>query len=189
MFINDFTIETLETTHRTQIGDFVKKYHYLKSLARGCRLSFVLRINGEIKGVAMFGIPTGSNVRNLHGNVLELKRFVLNECPKNTCSWFMAKCITHIKRNTDYIGIISYADPAQGHEGIIYKASNFSYLGKQNKNYCGYMFKVGRKYIHQRAAYQKGTSTYNKVMEAKKDGTLKKKRLKPKHIYLYNFIR
>lgn len=182
----DFTIDIYEGTFQcTEAAFFVKRHHYLKSISRGNKHVFVLRVEGEIKGVALFGTPVGANVNRCYGeDIIELKRFVLHECPKNTASWFMSRCIGWIKRFTTIKGILSYADPSKGHEGIIYKASNFQYLGKQKIG--GYMFRIRGSYnwIHQRNFYHKGPE-YNKLQKASRDGNIIKKKLKPKHIFLY----
>lgn len=170
-----------------EVGEFVTTHHYLHTLCRGTSVCAVLRIDSIIHGVALFGIPVGINVKQCYSPdkpLLELKRFVLHDTPTNTASWFMARCIRHIHSTTNIANIISYADPSAGHEGIIYRASNFAYLGKQ-KYSPGYVFTIGRRSIHQRNAYQKGTATYDLVQAARAAGKLKKKVLKPKHIYLY----
>lgn len=182
-----YEIQVVASANDTkEVAEFVKKYHYLHSLSRGNKHVFVLKIEGIIQGVALFGTPVGTNVVRKYGSgTLELKRFVLNDCPKNTASWFMSKCMRWLKANSETKRVISYADPTQGHEGIIYQASNFKYLGKQAKFGSGYTFIVGAEHIHQRAAYQKGTFTYDLVKLAEKHGKLKKVAKKPKHIYLY----
>ncbi len=48
-----------------ELKDFVLENHYLKSLSRGNKFVFALySTNGILKGVAAFGIPTGTNVQN-----------------------------------------------------------------------------------------------------------------------------
>jgi hypothetical protein len=186
MFSN-FTID-IDTTTQNVIGlsDFIKKNHYLKSVARGCKYVFILRENGDIVGAAQFGVPVGTKVKSIYSPnkaIVELKRFVLKDTPKNTASWFMAKCIKYLKKQTDIANIISYADPKQGHEGTIYKASNYTYLGQQK--FKGAVYKIGRKTIHFRAAYQKGTKTNKLFKLAKKNGNLRRVVTPPKHIFLY----
>jgi len=62
---------------------------------------------------------------------MELTRLALSEvCPKNSESRVIAVSIRILKKASPSLkGIITYADTAQGHTGIIYKASNFKYLG------------------------------------------------------------
>ena len=54
----------------------------------------------------------------------------IDDTPTNTESYFISQCIKWIKQNTDVEVIVSFADLEEGHEGVIYKASNFNYLGQ-----------------------------------------------------------
>lgn len=66
--------------------------------------------------------------------VIELRRLCcIDDTPKNTESYFIAKTISWLKQHTDCKVIISYADTMFGHEGTIYKASNFLDLGMTAK--------------------------------------------------------
>lgn len=63
--------------------------------------------------------------------LLELKRLVcIDETPKNTESYFIGWTLRWLQRNTDLEMIISYADKTFGHEGVVYKATNFEYKGE-----------------------------------------------------------
>lgn len=189
----NFRIERLASTSgQPRVQAFVKKLHYSKSLARGCNNVFVLWSGDLIYGVAMFGSPVSRNAQMYssgQGAVIECKRFVLaRKAPKNVASWFLAKCIREIKKDRTIDTILSYADSERGHRGIIYRAANFKYEGKQK--YKGQVIMMEGKKIHLRAAYQKfngkPTKTATQVQEALKTGVAVYKSLKPKHIYTYN---
>lgn len=182
---NNFKI--IKTKSVELYSAFVKKNHYTKTLARGCSDVFVLKIDNKIAGVAMYGVPTGHRVRSKYGdNTLELKRFCLSDsCLKNTASWFIAKTIKLLPKGTQ---IVSYADANVGHEGIIYRASNFTYVGKTKPTQYGKIIGSNKK-IHLRNCYQKTNGSYTKTainFQAKmKAGQASLKLSKPKHIYLY----
>ena len=179
--------EIIETNNRQDYAKFVKKFHYTKSLARGCNRVFLLKIDGKKAGVAMYGIPVGSRVKAKYGDsTIELKRFCLSKgCVKNTASWFIAKTIKKLNKGTK---VISYADQNQGHEGIIYSASNFKYLGETKPTQYGKIVGVKGK-IHLRACYQKINGKYTKkamlFKKAKEQGKAILKYSKPKHIFMY----
>lgn len=184
----DFEIEQIPGVNNTPAKDFVISFHYSKSLARGCTRNFVLKSQGRIYGVAMFGIPTGKN-GNLEGTV-ECKRFVLmREAPKNVASWFMAKCLKVLQQDKSISQIISYSDPEAGHEGIIYKAANFISMGQQEKK--GQAISFNGENIHLRQAYQRVDGVYTKpakeVQDALKAGKAKYVTLEKKNIYIYPF--
>lgn len=153
---------------RYHIGNFVKAYHYSNSLSCGNKKVFTLFVNNTLLGVACFGYPVGRNCIQKYGNILELKRFVLAPgALKNTASWFIAKCVRELKK-TNYDAILSYADPDYGHEGTIYKASNFNYLGQQKQGTM--VCQIGNNKVHARQA----NKNYNRISYKA-----------PKHIYLY----
>ena len=60
----------------------------------------------------------------------EIKRLALSDdLPKNSESRVIAIALRLLKKYREVKGVITYADSAVGHEGTIYKASNFYYLG------------------------------------------------------------
>lgn len=164
------------TKELPEIKDFIKKYHYLKTVSRGNKYCFVLYIDNVMCGVAIFGTPVGK----MASDIIELKRFVLIPgLLKNTPSWFMSKCIRQI---TGYSKIISYANPEQGHEGIIYKASNFKYNGVQK--YRTSYYKIGKRKIYSRNVYDK-SGKYSDIKWLIKEKVIRIKYEKPKHIFTY----
>lgn len=164
-------------------SNFVKKFHYKKSLARGCKYNFCLIINGKLAGIANYGIPNSKKYNK--GGFIELKRFTLSpNCVKNTASWFMAKCNKRLPNK--FTKIISYAE-ADRHEGTIYKASNFTFMGTTKK---GQAIKMGGKEIHLRAAYQKikgqPTKLAKQVRLALDNGTAKYITTSRKNMFVFN---
>lgn len=77
-----------------------------------------------MNGVAQKYTPNPSKI-------LELKRLVcIDDTPKNTESYFIGWTLRWLQRNTDLEMIISYADKTFGHEGVVYKATNFEFVGE-----------------------------------------------------------
>ena len=121
--------------------EYIIKNHY----AHGCHNSpypcYGLYDDGYLIGVLMFATPCSKNVRasvfgeEYKDNVIELHRLhILDITPKNTESWFISKCIKALLIDRPQTwGIISFSDTTQGHEGTIYKASNFISCGKTSK--------------------------------------------------------
>lgn len=183
MFKNWQIKNTTTLTHEAKL--FVKKNHYSKSCSRGNKYTFELYVCGKLRGVATFGTPTG---KNSPGD-LECKRFCLApKAKKNVASWFMAKCIKQIKADKKYSEIVSYADPEAGHEGTMYKASNFQDKGKQKLKPQMILLNSGQK-VHLRVAYQKVRGQYTKTAQATqsmlKNKTAKYVSLAPKRIFTY----
>lgn len=63
-------------------------------------------------------------------DVIELRRLCcVDKTPKNTESYFVGRTLRWLKQNTSIKTVVSYADAEYGHQGTIYKASNFTYEG------------------------------------------------------------
>lgn len=92
--------------------------------------------NNELIGVCTFGTPASATLKRgvagdeYKGDVIELNRLCLKYNVKNQASYLVSKSLTMIKENKI---IVSYADIAQGHKGIVYQACNFTYYGLSAK--------------------------------------------------------
>lgn len=166
------------------LGGFVKANHYSKSLPRGSKFIFAIIEGKKIIGVASFGRPAGRSANSKYSKsgdpVLELTRLCLiDKTPKNSESWFIAKCLRHLKSLNKFDGILSYADPAKKHKGIIYKASNFQYLGTQKQGSTKTV--VNGKRLSAAATQVKHMYNAGKSVKLVYD--------KPKHIFYYGFKR
>ena len=121
--------------------EFVREHHYAHGSHNGPSPCYGLYEENELIGVLMFATPCSEAVRSsLFGKehkdaVTELHRLViLDGTPRNTESWFIARCLRLLLEDKPKIrGIISFADPTAGHVGTIYKASNFLIAGRSGK--------------------------------------------------------
>ncbi|WP_329318998.1 MULTISPECIES: Mom family adenine methylcarbamoylation protein [unclassified Streptomyces] len=102
----------------------------------------------QLTGVAVFGVPVNTAVLTRpfpdlrpFTESVECQRFVLlDECPGNSESWFLARC--HAELHARGVrGVVSFADPVPrrtasgtlvmpGHVGTIYAATNAVYAGR-----------------------------------------------------------
>ena len=82
------------------------------------------------------------------GEIAELTRVALTSHKAHVTRIIRVALLLLRSANPDLHIIISYADPAQGHEGTIYKAGNWHALGKSQPSY-GYA--IGGKVLHKRA--------------------------------------
>ena len=120
---------------------FIKKNHYTKGCGNAIISHGIYDKFANLVGVIAYQCPISENVRkSVFGSqhkdkVIELHRLVtLDECPKNTESWFISKSLDKLKKETSYWAVISFADATMGHVGKIYQASNAIYTGKTSKN-------------------------------------------------------
>ena len=117
--------------------EYIKKNHYSKGCHNGPSPCFGLFDGDKLIGVLMFATPCSEAVRSsvfgvdYKNHVIELHRLhIMDITPKNAESWFIAKCLKELKKVKPQIwGVLSFADLTEGHEGIIYKATNAYHLG------------------------------------------------------------
>jgi hypothetical protein len=157
-----------------------EKYHYKKGhIGGGISFCLSLVFNEQIVGGAVIGKPRHENK---YKNCVEIRRMALiDECPKNSESYFLGKIIWYIKKNKIADKILSYSDMSVGHKGTIYKASNFKEIGETSPTL--HIFWNGIRY-HPRSLTIERPYSY-KLREAVKNGEAKKEIGLPKKIFMY----
>src|SRR6187431_325659 len=126
----------VKRVERSQIKDFIQNWHYSKSI-NGYHADFCYALFdqfGEMKGAMFFGRMAMAGqykkFSDKESNVIELRRLCcVDETPKNTESYFIGKALKLLKLDWPGKKVVSYSDLEFGHEGTIYKASNFERLG------------------------------------------------------------
>lgn len=121
--------------------EYIKKNHYSHGCHNGPSPCYGLFDGENLIGVMMFATPCSENVRSsVFGEehkdwVTELHRLhILDVTPKNTESWFISRCLKELKKDKPNIkAVISFSDSTEGHDGIIYKATNAYRLGTTGK--------------------------------------------------------
>ena len=194
MSVKNFRVEHCEIQ---DIRDFVEKWHYSGSV-NGLRLShcFALYDGNKLIGGMIYGALGMANAwkkyADAEGDVIELRRLCcIDDTPKNTESYFIGSTIRWLKKHTEYKVIVSYADAHYGHEGIIYRASNFTHSGMTQK---GKIIKWGEREYHDKAIRTYYTNKNGvkalkpfaqRVKDALDSGEACYDERPPKHIYLY----
>lgn len=117
--------------------DMVVRHHY----SQGGSNTFVYmhglyhKDSGNLCGVAWWLPPTRVACESVNKaewkRVLSLTRLVvLPEVPKNACSFLLARSVKLIAADSRFVSLVTYADESQNHEGTIYKAANWEYVGR-----------------------------------------------------------
>jgi hypothetical protein len=180
----------VEPCERKEIEKFIEQNHYSGSI-NGVMVShcFKMTNDGELIGAMIYGPMGMANAWKKYGeepeDVIELRRLCLiDETPKNSESYFIAQTLKWIKKNSSVKVVVSYADPNYGHEGTIYKATNFEHLGMTAKGKV--IWWNGRKY-HDKAIRTKYKGELKPFAKRLKDaleiGEAYYAEQKPKHIY------
>ncbi len=193
--LQSFSVKLIDPS---ESRSFVERWHYSKNATGGTYLySFGLFHQGFLIGACLYGPVAMRNVAQKYveqeKDLIELRRLCcIDKTPKNTESYFVGKTIRWLKKNSKLKKIISYADPHYGHEGTIYKASNFTYLGLTGKG-CYILDKTGTR-RHNR------TSTGSRIIDGNRiflphavdlqqqlsEGSAKIVKTEGKHIYTYD---
>jgi hypothetical protein len=165
----------------SDIRHIFEEFHY-KGGHMGGGISFCLAlidVEGKIVGGSVIGKPR--HEKKYVGSV-EIRRMAcLDECPKNTESFFLSKVVWYIKKNTSFKSVISYADTSVGHQGGIYKAANFIFIGKTSES--KHVFWNGVRY-HPRSLTIDRPYSY-RLREAIKTGEAIIETGTPKNIFIY----
>lgn len=117
-----------------QAKDIILEHHYSHSAPSAATLCFGLFSKDALIGAAVFRPAAWGVAKNLRPespqSVLGLSRFVLAPgTPYNTASYFLSGCVRQIKQNPAFTILVTFADTWQGHDGCIYKASNWKCEG------------------------------------------------------------
>jgi len=178
--------------------DFVEKWHYSRNV-NGLRISQIFGLFHEknLIGAMIYGaLGMANNWKKFveaESKVVELKRLCcIDKTPKNTESYFIGKTLRWMKQNSDYDLVVSYADTYYGHEGIIYKASNFKHMGLTTK---GKVIDYNERYYHDKCIRTYYTNKdgekvikpfAQKIKGALETGEAKYVEMPEKHIYIYS---
>lgn len=165
------------------ISEIFKKYHY-KGSHIGGGISFCLAltdVNQRVVGGAVIGKPRHEKV---YTDAVEIRRMAcLDECPKNTESFFLSKILWYVKKKTEYKSVLSYADTSVGHTGTIYKAANFKLVGQTSES--KHVFWNGVRYHPRSLSINRPYA--DRLREAIKTGEAYIVTGTPKNIFLYEF--
>jgi len=119
---------------RVDAKTLIVRNHYSHTLPGGTKMSFGTILNGRLLGVMTFGVGPFYGYKLVNDatsdNVVTLTRLWLSdELPKNCESKVLGIALRSLKRDTSLKFVLAYSDPAVGHLGIIYQATNWHYTG------------------------------------------------------------
>lgn len=194
MSVKDYTVTP---TDIATIRDFVETHHYSGNV-NGIRISqcFGLYDEDTLIGGMIYGAMGMANAWKKYGesenDVVELRRLCcIDDTPKNTESYFIGRTLRWLKKNTQFKVVISYADAHYGHEGVIYKASNFEHIGMTAKSRViqfgekTYHDKTIRTYFIDKYGEKRLKPFAERVKTALENGDARYEERPPKHIYRY----
>ncbi len=178
---------------RSDIRSFIEQHHYSKNI-NGVKSTYCFQlstITGDLIGAAIFGNLAMFNQWKKYGDVvtdsIELRRLVLvDDTKRNAESYFIGKMLRWLKKNTDLKCVVSYADPNNGHTGVVYRASNFEHVGMSA---AGKVIIYNGKQYHDKTIRTKYKGELKpfaaRIKQALQDKEAYYKNTVGKHIYLY----
>jgi hypothetical protein len=119
---------------RVDAKTLIVRNHYSHTLPGGTKMSFGVILNGRLLGVMTFGVGPFYGYKLVNNatpdDVVTLTRLWLSdELPRNSESKVLGIALRSLKRDTSLKFVIAYSDPAFGHFGTIYQATNWLYTG------------------------------------------------------------
>ncbi len=116
------------------VRPLIEREHYLRSMPAAPRRCFGVYLGEELRGAVVFtsGARQGHRLLAAAGpqEVATLARLWLSDAlPRNSESRVLGVVLRELRRTTPWKLLLSYADPAAGHVGMIYQATGWLYLG------------------------------------------------------------
>ena len=193
MALQGYTVENISFSDNVRA--FLRKWHYSDYVNIQAKEVFGLFRDGaflpEMVGVCIYTRPAGPTAAQKYypqdpDKCLELRRLCLvDDTPKNAESFFVSRTLKWLRKNTDWKFVVSYADPEQGHKGVIYRAANFKYEGTTSP---GQSLMVDGKPFHIRTLTMVDRPYGVEINQRYKAGdpNIKIVKTEAKHIYTYS---
>ena len=183
----------VERKERKEVRDFIESNHYSQSI-NGCIADYCYSLHnpfGDMVGALFFGRMAMRNqykrFSDNESDVIELRRLCcIDDTPRNAESFFISRAIKMLKIDWGGKVIVSYADKEYGHEGTIYKASNFKRL--EDKPGARVIIYNGKRYHDKtiRTKYKGELKPFAKrIKDALKNGEAFYKKTAGKCTYVY----
>jgi hypothetical protein len=134
-------------------------------------------------GVVCYGQPSAPIQKHAFKNrdfrLYELTRLVVDSGTKNGASYLISHSLQMLTQQPS--AVISYADSAQGHAGIVYQATNWKYTGAVKAHDSFY--KVGEEVLHPMTVRDR--FGINDPSRWAKENGIEVVKPQPKHRYFY----
>jgi hypothetical protein len=163
------------------------KHHYLHSLPGGTYFTFGAFLNESLSGAITFGAGPQNAFKLVdkakQEDCLTLTRLWLSDnFPANSESRIIAICLRALKKYTHFKFVVTYADPGEGHVGIIYQATGFIYTGLSEVTP---MFDMGDGKIHHSRSLSQSFGTHSLKYFLRNNLQVKVVHQLAKHRYIY----
>lgn len=187
--LSDFKFSLCDRKH---IERFIEEWHYSHNV-NGLMHDYCFKadIKDALVGAMIYGRIAMAGVWKKYVSVptelIELRRLCcVDNTPKNLESKFIGYTLRWLKNHTNIKKVISYSDLEYGHEGTIYKASNFELVGKTSP---GKVIMYNNKRYHDktiRTKYKNKLKPFAlEIKNALQTGAAVYKETKEKNVWIY----
>jgi hypothetical protein len=178
---------TLTLANSSAVSYACLNYHYAKRIPV-VAIAFNVYEDNDWCGVICYGWGANPHIADIYdkwnGQVLELVRVALNGKQKTT-SECLAASLKELKKYAPALDlVVSYADVDQEHKGIIYQATNWTYVGLMNEGVKA-TFVIHGKKMHPRSVGAKNWKVSLEWIKQNVDKNATQEVTKGKHKYLY----
>lgn len=169
--------------------DFVETWHYSKRMPTGQNICYGCWNENYCYAVIVYGIGVNPYQAAFLGvdSVVEIKRMCRRE-PKEKfpLSRLIGLTTKWLRKESPFGAVVAFADPEQGHEGTVYKASGFKHEGMSNAEW--HLVDGSGEKRHRRYAFRMARRNGITVEEARKQLNVERIRTEPKHRWVRRFF-
>lgn len=142
--LHQFELKNIEFGLLKNLADGITlmENHHYAGYGRYGSINFGAYYGGRLIALAKLSNPVrlevASSMNLSYSEVLELDRFCIDPSyqKKNLASYFMSRLFQYVRKNNPKIThLVSFADPSHGHQGTIYKASNWKMVKITTRSY------------------------------------------------------
>jgi hypothetical protein len=161
--------------------------HYLHSFPGGTKLSFGIFYQSILKGAITLGVGPflgyGLVDRATPEDCLTLTRLWLeDDLPRNSESHVIGILLRSLQKETSLKFVLAYSDPAAGHLGTIYQATNWVYAGLSSATP---LYDIGDGILHHSRSLAHGLGTHSIRYLVSQGINVKTVPQMAKHRYIY----
>ena len=186
----DFTSLFISIINWKDAKALLQNWHYQGHGRSGMCLG--VKFGSKVIACAVFAKPTRletAKKQNIeYFQILELTRLIIHPQyqAKNFSSWFISRCIRYIKSNVEHVKLlVSFSDATFGHDGTIYKASNWVLDGTTVESYWYYHRRENKMY-HKKSIWNAAKKIGVSEIDYAKSKHLLKVLGLPKSRFIYN---
>jgi len=165
----------------------INRNHYLHSFPGGTKLSFGIFYQSSLMGAITLGVGPylgyGLVDKATPEDCITLTRLWLgDDLPRNSESHVIGILLQSLQKETSLKFVLAHSDPAAGHLGTIYQATNWIYTGLSSATP---LYNIGDGILHHSRSLAHGLGTHSIRYLASQGISVKTVPQMAKHRYIY----